>query len=535
MRPVASCGCNCAAPADVDASSYDQLPYTSLAFPQTHPDHLATIARIFGLSPPNVSACRVLELGCAGGGNVIPMAFNLPHSEFVGIDLSQQQVQDAQTSIAALGLRNIRIEHASIVDIDEGWGAFDYIICHGVFSWVERTVQEKILAIASGNLSANGIVYVSYNTYPGWHMRKMVRDMMRYHASQFSAPKEQVEQARALLMFLASASKDTGPYSQLLAAEAERLSRSPDSYVFHEHLERTNLPLYFHQFIERAEAAGLQYLSEAVVSEMLTSLFPATVAQTLERISPDLLHLEQYMDFVRNRQFRQTLLCHAAVRPTRALTPDVLHGLMMSSPAVTNTAPSDLTSGVPVTFSSGTRRAEVASPSSKAALTELMERWPCAVDVAELLETAADRAIPFAGGQSREEMKRAMLEDLFGGVMHGLIELHTQPPPCTNRASETPRAHPVAAFQADTGRIVVNAHHAMFELDAMAVEVLKLSDGRRRREDVIGVLMEWFETGRMVLDTDGVPITDPHAARALLSDRVSAALETLTRSALLVA
>jgi chemotaxis methyl-accepting protein methylase len=89
-------------------------------------------------------------------------------------------VQNAQTSIAALGLRNLRIEHASIVDIDDTWGEFDYIICHGVFSWVERTVQEKILAIASRNLSANGIVYVSYNTYPGWHMREMVRDMMRY-------------------------------------------------------------------------------------------------------------------------------------------------------------------------------------------------------------------------------------------------------------------------------------------------------------------------------------------------------------------
>ena len=519
----------------MDGSSYDQLPYTSLAFPQTYPDHLATIARIFGLSPPNVAACRGLELGCASGGNVIPMAFNLPSSEFVGIDLSQQQVQDGQTSIAALGLRNIRIEHASIVDIDDTWGEFDYIICHGVFSWVERTVQEKILAIASRNLSANGIVYVSYNTYPGWHMREMVRDMMRYHASQFSAPKEQVEQARALLMFLASASKDTGPYGQLLGREAERLGRSPDSYVFHEHLERTNLPLYFHQFIERAEAAGLQYLSEAVVSEMLTSLFPAAVAQTLERISPDLLHLEQYMDFVRNRQFRQTLLCHTALRPARALNPDVLHELMLSSPAQTDTASPDLTPEVPVAFSSGTRQAGVTSSASKAAFTVLMERWPCAIDVDELVETALERAAPFAGGRPIDDMKRGMLEDLFGGVMHGLIELHTQPPPCTHRISDTPRAHPVAAFQAEAGRIVVNAHHAMFDLDAMAIEVLKLADGRRRRADMIDVLVGWFETGRLSLDNDGTAVTDPHAARALLSDRVDAALATLSRSALLVA
>jgi SAM-dependent methyltransferase len=262
----------------MDASSYDQIPYISLAFPQTHPDHLAGIARLFALRPPDITACRVLELGCASGGNLLPMAFNLPGSEFIGIDLSQKQVDDGRHAIAALGLRNVRIEPASIADVDEGWGPFDYIICHGVFSWVERDVQDHILTIASRNLSPNGIAYVSYNTYPGWHMREMVRHTMRYHAEQFSDPREQVEQARAMLTFLATASAGTGAYHELMSGEAERLSRSPDSYVFHEHLERTNLPVYFHEFIERAERAGLQYLSEAVVSEMLTSLFPAPVA-----------------------------------------------------------------------------------------------------------------------------------------------------------------------------------------------------------------------------------------------------------------
>jgi tRNA G46 methylase TrmB len=119
-------------------TSYDAIPYQSAAFSQTHPDRLATLARMFGLSPPDVTACRVLELGCAGGGNLIPMAANLPDSEFVGIDLSQRQVDEAHDAVGALGLRNIRIEQASILEVDEGWGQFDYLLCHGVFSWVER-------------------------------------------------------------------------------------------------------------------------------------------------------------------------------------------------------------------------------------------------------------------------------------------------------------------------------------------------------------------------------------------------------------
>jgi len=517
----------------MDASSYDQIPYTSVAFPQTHPDRLATIARIFALTPPDVASCRVLELGCAGGGNLIPMALNLPGSEFVGIDLSRRQVEDAQSAIGELGLRNIRIEQASILDVGDDWGSFDYIICHGVFSWVDAEVQEKILAIASRNLAATGVAYVSYNTYPGWHVRDMVRHMMRYHAGQFSEPREQVEQARALLTFLATASRDTGPYNQLLVGEAERLGRSPDSYLFHEHLERSNSPIYFHQFIERAARAGLQFLSEAVVSEMLTSHFPAPVAATLERISPDLLHLEQYMDFVRNRQFRQTLLCHDACRPVRTLNPDVLDGLMLSSAVVTDTAPPDLTPGVPVVFTNGPRRAEIASAATKAALTILMERWPCAIDVADLCDEALDRAPLFPSAASRVDLRRSMMEDLFGGVMYGLIEAHTQPPGCTNRASDTPCAHPMAAFQARGGNLVVNAHHTMFELDALAVEILKLADGRRTRAEMLDVLVEWFKAGRMELEDDGRPITDLHEARAMLANRLDAGIASLTRSALL--
>jgi methyltransferase-like protein/trans-aconitate methyltransferase len=516
-------------------TSYDQIPYRSLAFPQTHPDRLATVARIFALSPPEVATCRVLELGCASGGNLVPMAFNLPGAEFIGIDASRHQVDEAQAAIRELSLSNLRIEHASILDVDATWGLFDFIICHGVFSWVDTKVQDRIFEIAARNLAPNGVAYISYNTYPGWHVRDMVRHMMRYHAAQFTEPDEQVAQARALLTFLVSASEEAGPYNQLLRNEAERLGRSPSSYIFHEHLERTNLPTYFHQFMERAERVGLQYLAEAVVSEMLTSHFPASVAETIERISPDLLHLEQYMDFVRNRQFRQTLLCRDELRPRRSLSPDVLPGLLMSSPASTDTTSSDLEPAVSLTFAADTSRATVASPATKAALMMLIERWPCALEVNALCDGALSRAGRYTSGRPVDEVRRAMMDDLLGAVMHGLIKLHTQPPPCTNRPSEMPRAHPVAAFQATRGDIVVNAHHGMCRLDALALEVLKLASGRCTRHEMVDALLERLGTGGLSLDDGDPPITDPQVARALLPGRVEDAIASLTRNALLVA
>jgi methyltransferase-like protein/SAM-dependent methyltransferase len=516
-------------------TSYDQIPYDTLSFPQTHPDRLATTARLFGIATPDVARCRVLELGCASGGNLIPMAANLPGAEFVGVDLSRGQVDAARSTIQALGLNNIDIRQQSIVDFEPTWGMFDYIICHGVFSWVERHVQDEILRIVREHLSPAGVAYISYNTYPGWHLRESVRHMMRYHAGRFDETGEQIEQARALLHFLASASDESGPFGQLLAREIERLSRTSDSYLFHEHLEQTNAPLYFHQFMERAEASGLQYLAEADVSDMLSSTFPADVKETLERISPDLLHLEQYMDFVRNRLFRQTLLCHRDVRPTRALTPAVLQGLMLSSRATTDPAPPDLTSMKTVVFQRGQQRAEVMLPASKAAFAVLMEAWPRAVPLDDLWARAHERAALFIGDAPLTEVRAAMMTDLFQAVMHGMIGLHTVQPSCTKIAGERPRAHSLAAYQIHASPIVVNAHHEMVRLEPLAVEVLKLANGERTRHEMLDVLVERVESGEIAVRGSGKASLAGEGLRETLDREMERSLQSLARNAVLAA
>jgi cyclopropane fatty-acyl-phospholipid synthase-like methyltransferase len=147
-------------------TSYDEVPYESHPFPQTHPDRLATIATLLGLRPPPVQRCRVLELGCAAGGNLIPMALGLPQSSFVGIDLSAVEVAEGQQLIAQLGLKNVQLRHLSILDAGPDLGRFDYILCHGVYSWVPTAVQDKILDVCKHNLSPHGVAYVSYNTLP---------------------------------------------------------------------------------------------------------------------------------------------------------------------------------------------------------------------------------------------------------------------------------------------------------------------------------------------------------------------------------
>jgi SAM-dependent methyltransferase len=293
------------------SSSYDELPYGDNCFPDTHPDYLATVGRLFGIDSPDVRTCRVLELGCAGGGNLIPMALEFPEGRFVGVDLSARQIESARSTADRLGLENVELRAMSIIDVDDRFGSFDYIVCHGVYSWVPEAVRDKILEVCSARLAPNGIAYLSYNTYPGWHARGMVRDLMAFHVRGAASAIERVERARDLLEDVVRIIPDQdSSYARILRTEGEFLRGVPDSYLFHEHLEETNHPIYFREMVALARAKGLQYLAEARTPGLLDNL-PAASRERIESWAEDRLAAEQYLDFLCNRTFRRSLLCRA--------------------------------------------------------------------------------------------------------------------------------------------------------------------------------------------------------------------------------
>ena len=154
------------------SSYYDAVPYESHPFPQTAPEHLEAIAFVFGLDAPAPGGACVLELGCAAGGNLIPFAARHPGASASGVDLSSVQVGQGDVAIGQAGLSNVELRTFNIADIDAAFGKFDYIICHGVYSWVPAAVQQAILRVCSDNLSDKGVAYVSYNVYPGWKARE---------------------------------------------------------------------------------------------------------------------------------------------------------------------------------------------------------------------------------------------------------------------------------------------------------------------------------------------------------------------------
>jgi SAM-dependent methyltransferase len=179
-------------------SAYDKVLYPATVFPQTHPSRLATVAFLRGVQPAPVNRCRVLELGCGLGANVIGMAFQLPESEFIGLDLARRPVASGQAFVAELGLRNISLHSMDLCRASaEEFGRFDFIIAHGVYSWVPQPVRERILAICREMLNPQGVAYISYNAFPGNHLRDLVRWMMRFHTARFDTPDEKVDRHAA--------------------------------------------------------------------------------------------------------------------------------------------------------------------------------------------------------------------------------------------------------------------------------------------------------------------------------------------------
>ena len=521
-------------------STYDAIPYQSDPFPQTQPSVLATIGRLFGLEPAPVDKCRVLEIGCAAGGNIIPMAVESPESTFVGIDLSSRQVGEGKETVSVLGLQNIQIECRNVMDLTPEFGQFDYIIAHGVFSWVPRPVADQILAVCAKNLSPNGVAYVSYNTLPGWHMRGMIRDMMCYHTRQFARPEIIVRQARALLNFLAeSVPGEKNPFGLYLRNELEFLQRMRDSYIYHDHLEKENNPVYFHEFIERAETQGLQYLGEAAFGAMAQAVhdLPAKVMATLEQITPNLVQREQYMDFVRNRTFRQTLLCHKEVALDRSLSYERLAGLYVGSPA----KPVMAEAGAPTTDPQEFRLPNgaglpVRQPITKAAMLHLSEIWPKAISFEDLQAAAQARLTP---GVQPDDVAtnrdaRTLGASLLSMYALGFVELSARDLPTSPVAGDRPLASPLVRLQAQRGHVVTNRRQRSVPVDEFERRVLEYLDGNHDRAQLMEILSGLIANGSLVVKkpTEGTPT--PEEVAKILTATLDAALARFQQVQLLV-
>jgi methyltransferase-like protein/trans-aconitate methyltransferase len=517
---------------------YDEIPYPSQPLPQTHPDRLATIARLFGMHPERIDRCRVLELGCGIGENLIPMADRHPQSSFVGIDYSQRQIDEGRKAIEALRLANIDLAHLSIMDVDEQLGVFDYIICHGVFSWVAHDVQERILAVCKSHLAPQGVAYVSYNTYPGWHLRGVVREMAWGASSPEQPARERLSRARRLLEFLdAALAEESTAYSKHVKLDVDFVLQQTDDYIFHEYFEEKNYPFYFHEFAARAATHHLQYLGDALLGTMFANNLGPTIEQNLLGISNDTISIEQHMDALRNRCFRHTLMCHEEVSLDRNVALANLDGLYFAGQVQPERASCDLKSTTVEKFVTPDRSAVTSPfPMIKAALYQLGALWPRGLSLDELISSAAaclgtpGHAVPVSF-EDRQGVKKNLAQCLAAG----LIEAHTEADSFVTTVSARPRASNLARLQAHGSHLVTNRRHDAVALDEVSQNALQHLDGQHDRASLLQILVDAVDRGRLSVFRDGVPLPRGEAVDHILDKTLEQCLLKLAANALLVA
>ncbi len=521
-------------------SYYDRVPYDSHPFPQTAVEHLEALSFLFGLDAPSPSTARVLELGCAAGGNLIPFAARYPEATALGVDLSSVQVAQGKLAINHAGLRNIELRAFNIAEIDASFGQFDYIVCHGVYSWVPAEVQEAILRVCSDNLSPNGVAYISYNVYPGWKAREIVRDAMILRGAARDEPGEKLSYARGMLEFLEQSARPDSVLKKTLEETMPIVRNSTDSYLLHEFLEPCNAPCYFKEFIARSNVHGLTYLADAEPSTMFVQNYGDKVREPLLReCGGSQILMEQYLDFLVNRTFRQTLLVKQARGPgiRYRLDPERLRTLQYAGIFSAEDG-SALTLDVREQPAQALRNLKVTLrlPVHKAVARVLDSHYPSTVGVEALIASVAQLT-----GETREAADpfvMGMLEEL---LIIGAVRIRRIAALATSEVSSHPvalpaiRRAPGLALEAGASAGVCNQWHEPVGLSLLERCLLPLLDGGHSHEALAEHLAAEARAERLRFIKDDQTITDPQALLAFTRQQVALALGDLQRRALLTA
>ena len=486
-----------------NALSYDLKPYSSHPFPQTAPSRVSAIAQLFGLSPVAPTKARVLELGCSSAGNIIPLAAHYPNAQFVGVDISRIQIAEGRGRIDNLSLKNISLRCESFTECDAAvLGKFDYVIVHGVYSWVAAPVREAMLDLIGKVLNDNGVAYISYNVLPGWRIPQTLRDALVHIVPTDAPMEERVRVARFAIRFIAESSSDQSLYGKGLREWAAQLEGLPDDYLVHEFLEPVNQPCTVSEFLNSADKHGLAYLGESDLPTMVPENAVGDRADAIRQMTGNnIIAVEQFIDLINGRTFRQSLLVKtaAAAKINRNLSPaslDKLHFVCDHSYRASDGSDGDL-----FTALDGAGRTVTATSFEVGkALQHIQKLFPQSFTVASLCKDL---------GIKQAEGREAIADLILRMVLAGLLVPMAEKIVATDVAKTKPLATSLARTDALQGlRFTTNSKHERVEIDPAARIALPLLDGESDRDTLTNALINAGKSGQLAFAKDGVAISD---------------------------
>jgi SAM-dependent methyltransferase len=475
----------------VTSSAYEVVPYDDRPVAETHPDRLWLAARRAGLPIVRPERMRVLELGCAHAINLVPMAFHLPDATFFGVDLSPRQIERAQRWIADLGLRNLEVRCADVMDFEPGAESYDVVIAHGLLSWVPDPVRDRVLALCRRALAPGGVTYLSYNAMPAWGIRGAIRRALHELVGDVHDDLEKVKRARAGLSRLASIDPLRGTAEgAVLAAEIAGLTDKPDAYLLHEYLEPFSRAYWLREIVDLAEGAGLRFVGDVAPTGIATDAEARMRAQVAELVDGEIAR-EQLCDVVGFRQFRASLFCR--------------DDAPIETPADPTAFLSDLRLAAPP-----------GEDDDEPAVAWLRARWPADASMAEL-----------ASATGREESSLVPLVD------SGRVQVRPRALPiAADAAMERPAVSALSRFEARHVPFVTTPLHDYSPLDGFHAALIGHADGTRTKGEIALALTEDVVAGRLRVSGGATP--SRAQLRAGLPGLVDAGLARLRAAGILL-
>jgi SAM-dependent methyltransferase len=444
-------------------SSFDALPYRHGAIPATHPGRVGAIARLLGRNSAPPDHCRVLELGCGEGMNLLPLAERFPDSHFTGVDFSAGQIRVGEEACIAAGLKNARLVCADLREFEPVAGGFDYVIAHGVYSWVADDVKERLLALCARALAPDGVAYISYNVHPGWGLLGSLRAIIR--AELAAVPDPQAHARRLLPALQRSFAGQETPYAKLVGEALAGMQAKPEALLFHDELEVVNDPVTFTQFVTHAGVHGLHYLAEADFASMPLEHLPAPAQTELASLGVDFMRGQQLLDLLGNRIFRSSLLTRSASArpPTAGLDATAIADCAVGLHLRATEGHFDLTSPAPMRLLGRHNfLLSIEKPAQRAFFAALCEAFPHRI--------AFPQAVARAGEMLQQQNLPAEVDSAQLAI--GLAKLFTMDE-CDLllagkgewlRPPSAPEASPLMRHQARAGLHVTNRWHEVVDL-----------------------------------------------------------------------
>lgn len=446
---------------------YSEHRYPALSHAEAHPAVLCASARCAGVvSPALPESCRLLEVGCASGHHLLPLAAAYPDSHFVGIDFSDTAIRTATRIAKEIGLKNITFEHADLTEWDPGDKPYDYLIAHGMLSWIPDEAKTALLELSSRCLAPDGVACIGFNTLPGWSLRKEAAAMVK------ALPGLTPEGGGidSLLEKLSNTAKlSITPYAQHLVSIFDDMRRKGPEVIRFDDLGPRCDPLHFGQVIQWAGEKELRYLSESTLPANLPSdLAPETLTH-LQAIARDPILLQQTLDLFSGRTHRTSLFCRADCQLDLATTASVV--LHFSARLLEPSLPREAITGELVEIFHASLTA--VSPSVRSVRT-IME------ECAKRLGTRWDPA----------RASKEIAGWLYQAARLGWVELRADETKIEPVPPERPRLSPLNLNFARAGLPLVDAFHQSCHFPTQHQIVVTALDGTRNRDELAAFAKE---------------------------------------------